>query len=82
MPELKLSRLPDRTPVKITITVTPELNSMLRDYTELYRRQYGQKEPVEQLVPYMIEAFLKADRSFLKARKELIAAAKPSSPES
>jgi len=29
MPDLKLSKLPDRTPVKITITIAPELNAAL-----------------------------------------------------
>ena len=71
MTDLKLARLPDRTTVKITITLKPDLASMLKDYAEVYRREYGQKEPVEQLVPYMIEAFLKADRAFVKAQKEL-----------
>jgi len=44
---------------------------MLTDYAEIYRQQYGQKEPIEALVPYMLEAFLNADRGFMKACKEL-----------
>lgn len=81
MPHLKLARLPDRTSVKLTITVKPELAALLKDYAEIYRRQYGQKEPIEQLVPYMIETFLNADRAFLQARKDLAAATRPSNHE-
>lgn len=46
MPDLKLSNLPDRTPVKITITVPPELNAALQAYAELYREAHGEAEPV------------------------------------
>jgi hypothetical protein len=70
MPELRLSKLPDRTPVKITITVNPELNRNLHAYGELYRETYGAAEAVPELIPYMLETFLESDRSFAKARKE------------
>lgn len=70
MPDLKLSKLPDRTPVKITITVAPELNTALQAYAELYRETYGEAEPVAALIPYMLESFLATDRGFAKARRE------------
>jgi len=70
MPELKLSKLPDRTPVKITITVSPDLNRSLRDYGELYREIYGTAESIPELIPFMLETFLESDRGFAKARKE------------
>tara|TARA_B100000614_G_scaffold166214_1_gene148051 strand:+ start:31 stop:282 length:252 start_codon:yes stop_codon:yes gene_type:complete len=70
MPDLRLSKLPDRTPVKITITVTPELNKALQAYAELYRETYGEAEPVAALIPYMLESFLATDRGFAKARRE------------
>lgn len=69
MPELKLSKLPDRAPVKITISVAPELNRALQAYAELYRETYGEAEPVAALIPYMLESFLAADRGFAKARR-------------
>ena len=69
---LRLSKLPDRTPVKITITVSPDLNQALLDYAEIYRRSYnGQKERVTDLIPYMLDAFIQSDRAFAKARREL-----------
>lgn len=71
MADLKLDRLPDRQPVRISVTVSPELNAALRDYAEIYRRTYGQKETVAELIPFMLEAFVNADTGFRKARKEL-----------
>ncbi|MGH6865530.1 MAG: DUF2274 domain-containing protein [Methyloceanibacter sp.] len=67
---LKLAKLPDRTPVKITITVKPELNKSLCDYAAAYRAIYGEAESVAEIIPYMLEAFLDSDRAFAKARKE------------
>jgi hypothetical protein len=68
MAELKLGRLPDRTPVKLTITVPPELAAALSDYATLYRETYEQEEPVAELIPAMLRAFLESDRGFSKAR--------------
>lgn len=70
MPDLKLAKLPDRTPIKIAITVTPEFNRMLQAYAELYRERYGEIEPVQLLIPAMLESFLKSDLAFSKAWRE------------
>jgi hypothetical protein len=69
MPELKLSKLPDRTPVKLTVVITPDLRQALSDYAEAYRDAYGQEEAVTDLVPSMLQAFLDSDRGFAKARQ-------------
>lgn len=71
MVELKLAKLPDRTPVKITISVTPTLKADLDSYAEAYRKAYGEKEaePVNELIPYILQSFLDSDRGFAKARK-------------
>lgn len=68
---LKLAKLPDRTPVRITIAVSPELNGKLAAYAALYRATYGTTEPVAELIPYMLEGFLAADKGFAKARKDV-----------
>lgn len=70
MPDLKLGRLPDRAPIKIAFKASPELARMLRDYAEAYRDAYGEDEPIEQLVPFILTAFLESDRGFAKARKD------------
>jgi hypothetical protein len=71
MPELKLTKLPDRVPVKLTITVQPDLAQGLREYAAVYRATYGEAESVEELVPFMLASFLEGDRGFAKARKEV-----------
>jgi len=70
MTDLKLAKLPDRKPVRITVTVRPELNAALQTYAELYREAYGEEETVQQLIPFMLESFLKADGGFAKARRQ------------
>ena len=68
---LKLQPLPDRVPVKLAIALPPELKKALDDYATLYARTYGAEEPVAELVPFMLDGFLKADAGFRKGRKEL-----------
>ena len=70
MPDLKLAKLPDRTPVKIAVTVSPDLNRSLHAYAEIYREPYGATESVPELIPYMLETFLESDRNFARAQKE------------
>lgn len=70
MTDLKLAKLPDRTPVKIMISIRPELSRLLGEYNALYEQTYGQAESVAELIPYMLESFLESDRSFAKALKE------------
>lgn len=69
MPELKLAKLPDRTPIKLAITVTPDLHAALTEYAAVYKQTYGQEEPLAELVPHMLAAFLASDRGFAKARE-------------
>ena len=69
MTELRLPKLPDRTPVKLTIAVMPGLHEALCEYARVYRETYGEAEPVAELIPEMLAAFLASDRGFAKARK-------------
>ncbi|CDX12203.1 conserved hypothetical protein [Mesorhizobium plurifarium] len=70
MASLKLGKLPDRTPAKITITVSAALSQALNDYAALYRQTYGESETVAELIPFMLAGFLEGDRAFAKARKD------------
>lgn len=70
MADLKLCKLPDRTPVKLAITITPDLNQALADYAALYAQTYGREEPVAELVPAMLTAFLDSDRIFARVRRD------------
>ncbi|ATY31189.1 DUF2274 domain-containing protein [Sphingomonas psychrotolerans] len=68
MADLRLPRLPDRTPVKVGIQVTPQLFADLTRYAALYKETYGREEAVADLIPSMLTAFLDSDRAFAKAR--------------
>lgn len=68
MSAIKLDRLPDRTPVKLAITITPDLHHALLAYAEAYERAYGVAEPLVELVPAMLSAFLDGDRAFARSR--------------
>lgn len=67
---LKLPKLPDRTPVKLTVTLSPDQHQRLLSYAALYRATYSVDEPVADLIPYMLDAFLDSDRAYARARKE------------
>lgn len=69
MADLKLPKLPDRTPLKLTISILPELQQRLADYAGLYAATYGVDEPVAELIPAMLTAFLESDREFAKSRR-------------
>ncbi|MHC2535263.1 DUF2274 domain-containing protein [Bradyrhizobium diazoefficiens] len=66
---MKLSKLPDRTPVKLSTMLTPVLAARLRDYADFYAETYGTREEVADLVPFMLEAFLDGDADFKRASR-------------
>jgi hypothetical protein len=67
--ELKLAKLPDRTPVKLTITLGAEVYQLLKDYADAYQANYGTPEQVIDLIPFMLEAFIQSDKSFTRPTK-------------
>jgi hypothetical protein len=69
MADLKLARLPDRVPVKMTISISPELDRALGDYAALYQETYGRTERIADLVPAMLASFLDSDRAFCRRRR-------------
>lgn len=69
MAELKLAQLPDRMPIKLSISVLPELHQALLEYAALYAQTYGREEPVAELIPAMLCAFLESDKAFARARQ-------------
>ena len=70
-PSLKIERLPDTTPSKLSIAVEPDLASDLEDYAAVYARTYGDEAQVAALIPSMLRAFIAADTGFKRARKAL-----------
>lgn len=70
MPDLKLGKLPDRTPMKMTIHLLPELADDLQRYAAAYEAAYGKSEAVADLIPYMLSSFLDSDRAFARASRK------------
>ncbi|MEM7730162.1 MAG: DUF2274 domain-containing protein [Pseudomonadota bacterium] len=70
-PSLRIARLPDLTPVKMTVHFEPETHRMLEDYATLYAQSYGEAITPVALVPTMIATFLASDAWFKRARKTL-----------
>jgi hypothetical protein len=68
MVDIKLPQLPDRRPIKLSIAVMPDLHQALTDYAALYAQTYGREEPVIELIPAMLAAFLDSDRTFVRTR--------------
>ena len=68
MTDLKLSRLPDRVPVKLVLQITPQLHADLARYALLYKEVYGLDEAITDLIPSMLSAFLESDRAFVRTR--------------
>ena len=68
---LRLDKLPDRTPVRVTVSIDPDLAAALADYAALYHQTYGEEEKPETLIPAMLESFLGSDAGFRRARKAL-----------
>lgn len=70
-PTLRVAKLPDLTPVKLTVSLEPEIHQMLEDYAKIYADSYGEKVKPAELVPSMIAGFLATDNGFKLARKAL-----------
>jgi len=68
---LRLKKLPDTTPVRMTVAVEPELADALNDYAKIYSQSYGAEEKPEVLIPAMLELFLSGDAGFKRARRAL-----------
>ncbi len=68
MAGLKLSKLPDRASVKLTITLAPDLHQRLQRYASAYSEAYQVDEPITELVPAMLAAFLDSDRGFSRRK--------------
>ena len=72
---MKLAKLPDRNPVRLTFSALPDLNTALVAYAQAYEATYGQTASVADLIPAMLESYLESDRDFAKTRKVVAAPA-------
>jgi len=70
-PNLKLAKLTDTKPSKLSVSLPPDLLSDLEIYAQIYEQTYGEKQPVNALIPSMLAGFLASDHGFKKAKREL-----------
>ena len=70
-PTLRIGKLPDLTPVKLTVSLDREVHQMLEDYARIYSESYGEAVKPSELIPSMIAGFLASDNGFKRARKAL-----------
>jgi hypothetical protein len=68
--DLKLSKLPERTPVKLTLALSPQLHADLALYADAYAEAYGTREEIADLIPAMLARFLDSDRAFRGPRRK------------
>jgi len=66
---MKLQKLPDRTPVKLSVVLSPQLALRLREYSNFYTETYGATEDIADLVPFILEAFIESDIEFRRTRR-------------
>jgi hypothetical protein len=69
---LKLSKIPDDRPVKITIELPAAVHRDLVAYAQVLARTTGENTPPEpaRLIAPMLQRFMATDRVFAKARRE------------
>lgn len=66
---MKLQKLPDRTPVKLSVVISPQLAVRLREYSEFYAETYGVREEPADLIPFILDAFMESDVEFRRTRR-------------
>ena len=69
--KLKIGPLADRTPVKLSLAVEPDLHGDLTDYAEIHSRMYGKTVSVADLIPSMLRALIESDAGFKRARRDM-----------
>ncbi len=71
MTGLKIRKIPDRTPVKITLALPPDVHADLLRYAEIYRHEHGSEETPLLLAAHMIAIFMQCDSGFRKAKQQM-----------
>ena len=70
MSKLKISSIPDDTPVRIKIDIPAAVHRDLVAYAEILGRESGCSVEPEKLIAPMLARFMATDRAFLRARRE------------
>ncbi len=71
MSTINLAKLPDRAPIRISITVMPDLHDDLQAYSRAYEAAYGSAVAVQGLIPAIPTNFIAADQGFRRRKRGL-----------
>lgn len=66
---IKLPKLPDRTPIKISISVNAALHQELLAYADIYAMTYAEIVTIQDIIPFMLSSFLESDRAFTRTQR-------------
>lgn len=69
---LKIGPVANRAPVRLSISLAPDIHDALADYARLHAQEFGRDIKLPDLAALMIERFLQSDAGFRRARKTLI----------
>jgi len=70
-PTLRIGKLPDLTPVKLTVSLDREVHQMLEDYARIYSESYGEAvKPSEQTSAKSASALLKILKNTTTAERK------------
>lgn len=64
--KLRLGPLPKAESIKLTISLSTNLKTMLDRYATLHAQTYGESVDGVALIPHILEAFMVRDREFKK----------------
>ena len=67
--KLRLGPLPRTETVKLTVTLSIELKTMLDRYADLHAQAWSEPVDVPTLVPHMLAAFMERDRGFAALKR-------------
>jgi hypothetical protein len=70
---LRIGKLPPTKPVRLTITLPAELHGRLLAYAAAYSESFGETVDPKQLVPSMLDGFMRSDRAFARRGRKAAA---------
>lgn len=68
---LKIGPVIERAPLKLGVSLAPDVHDALADYALLHAQEFGRDIALTELAALMIERFLQSDAGFRRARKTL-----------
>lgn len=68
---LKIGPLKDRTPIKLNLSLDPDLYADLQDYAAIHTKAFGKQVSPADIAPSILKMLIDSDTGFKRARKQL-----------